>query len=90
MGTEDLTPGSIRRITILKEILKAGLTAKALVPLLKLFDLEHVSGCLCESLCLDEECDCAEDAHLDPDCYYLRQGLRKATEDFYGYKEEEV
>ena len=84
MADETLTPGSVRRVTILRQFLKEGIYPKAVGPLLQLIEEEHVACCLCEPLCLDETCTCEEDAHLDPDCYRLRDALRTVLKRHYG------
>jgi hypothetical protein len=73
--SEVLEPGVQRRITIFAALLEAGLPPAAFQPLADLVAGAHVSGCYCEPLCLDDQCDCADDAHTDPDCYRLRDAL---------------
>lgn len=83
MASETLTPGSKQRVTILTALLRVGMHPKTLEPLFDLVSLEHVACCLCEPICLDENCDCVEDSHLDPDCYSLRDALRRVIERYF-------
>lgn len=76
MPTESDSPDLQRYRVILREILEPGMSDRSALPLYKLLQMLHASGCLCEPLCLENPtCTCPDDAHLDTECYKLRETL---------------
>lgn len=74
-NSESLPPEIVQRVKLFRALISPQSPDRAVVTMTRWIASEHVSGCLCETICLDPLCDCLEDAHLDPDCAKLQLAL---------------
>lgn len=80
---ESNAPDLQRHCKILLQILQAPLEHRTLIALLMWCLEQHLAGCECMHLCLDEACDCGGngDGSMDVDCIQLQSRLTSLVEE---------